>query len=176
MICTNSSSILCPNFLTDTSPIQIKVQTVVCMLSCFSVAIATYQLALSVRTYVRTSVSQSSKPKNIIKSFIKSHQDQQLTWELRLIINLRLTSTWDQHWLKLTINWDWQSNEINNQPRSAINQDQQSTEINNQLRSTINLDWQLTEIDWLNLIATGKPFRLVFKSFLILTLFPNIHP
>ena len=43
-----------------------------------------------------------------------------------------------------------QSTEIDNRLRSTIDRDQQSTENDN----------QLTEIDWLNLIATGKPFGL----------------
>ena len=41
----------------------------------------------------------------------------------------------------------------------------ESTEIDIQLRSTIDWDRQLTKIDWLNLIATGKPFRLVLSLF-----------
>ena len=47
-----------------------------------------------------------------------------------------------------------QSTEIDNRLRSTIDRDQQSTENDN----------QLTEIDWLNLIATGKPFWLVFQK------------
>ena len=49
-------------------------------------------------------------------------------WQLNLI-----TDNWQ---LRLTIDWDQQSTEIDNQLRSTIDWDQHSSEINNQLRTS----------------------------------------
>ena len=48
------------------------------------------------------------------------------------------------------------------QELSRVAKSNKESSIDNWLRLTINWARQLTEIDWLNLIASGKPFWLVF--------------